>query len=40
MQLATETGGTYYHANDNLQLHQVFQKLLMLFYVKLRLQVA
>ncbi|MGE8003167.1 vWA domain-containing protein [Lysinibacillus sp. NPDC093216] len=28
MQLATETGGTYYHANDNLQLHQVFQKII------------
>ncbi len=28
MQLAAETGGTYYHANDNLQLHQVFQKII------------
>ncbi|MGE7673980.1 VWA domain-containing protein [Lysinibacillus sp. NPDC094403] len=28
MQLAAETGGTYYHAIDNLQLHQVFQKLI------------
>lgn len=28
MQLAAETGGTYYHAIDNLQLHQVFQKII------------
>ncbi|KGA81374.1 aerotolerance regulator BatA [Lysinibacillus fusiformis] len=28
MQLSTETGGAYYHALDNLQLHQVFQKLI------------
>jgi len=28
MQLAAETGGTYYHAIDNLQLHQVFQKMI------------
>ncbi|GLC88404.1 VWA domain-containing protein [Lysinibacillus piscis] len=28
MQLATETGGTYYHALDNLQLHQTFQKMI------------
>lgn len=28
MQLASETGGTYYHAIDNLQLHQVFQKII------------
>jgi len=28
MQLASETGGTYNHAIDNLQLHQVFQKLI------------
>ncbi|MFJ8516241.1 vWA domain-containing protein [Lysinibacillus xylanilyticus] len=28
MQLAAETGGTYYHANDNLHLHQVFQKII------------
>ncbi|MDM5249533.1 MULTISPECIES: VWA domain-containing protein [unclassified Lysinibacillus] len=27
-QLAAETGGAYYHANDNLQLHQVFQKII------------
>ncbi|UZM98546.1 hypothetical protein OL548_28980 [Lysinibacillus sp. MHQ-1] len=28
MQLSTDTGGAYYHALDNLQLHQVFQKLI------------
>jgi len=28
MQLSSETGGTYFHAIDNLQLHQVFQKLI------------
>ncbi|MFJ5566039.1 vWA domain-containing protein [Lysinibacillus xylanilyticus] len=28
MQLAAETGGTYYHAIDNLQLHHVFQKII------------
>ncbi|MEB2300017.1 VWA domain-containing protein [Lysinibacillus xylanilyticus] len=27
-QLAAETGGIYYHAIDNLQLHQVFQKII------------
>ncbi|EON71424.1 vWA domain-containing protein [Lysinibacillus sphaericus] len=27
-QLASETGGAYYHAIDNLQLHQVYQKLI------------
>jgi len=27
-QLASETGGIYYHAIDNLQLHQVFQKII------------
>ncbi|MGE7912891.1 VWA domain-containing protein [Lysinibacillus xylanilyticus] len=27
-QLAAETGGAYYHAIDNLQLHQVFQKII------------
>ncbi len=28
MQLSTQTGGTYFHAIDNLQLHQVFQKVI------------
>lgn len=28
MQLSTETGGAYFHAIDNLKLHQVFQKLI------------
>ncbi|MFJ7731438.1 S-layer homology domain-containing protein [Lysinibacillus sp. NPDC097231] len=28
MQLSTQTGGTYFHAIDNLQLHQVLQKVI------------